>query len=58
MKKTCFVIIGYGTKTDYATGREINLEKTYHNMIKPVFEKLDIECFRSSDLKQTEVIDV
>jgi len=58
MKKTCFVIIGYGIKTDFANGRDINLDKTYNNIIKPVFEELDIECFRSSDLKQTGVIDV
>ncbi|MBW1298120.1 TRAFs-binding domain-containing protein [Aquimarina litoralis] len=58
MKKTCFVIIGYGIKTDFATGRDINLDKTYNNIIKPVFDELDIECFRSSDLKQTGVIDV
>jgi len=58
MKKTCFVIIGYGIKTDFETGRELNLEKTYKNIIKPVFEELDIECFRSSDLKQTGTIDV
>ena len=58
MKKTCFVIIGYGIKTDFANGRDINLDKTFNNIIKPVFEELDIECFRSSDLKQTGVIDV
>ncbi|WP_064966602.1 TRAFs-binding domain-containing protein [Tenacibaculum ovolyticum] len=58
MKKTCFVIIGYGIKTDFANGRDINLDKTFNNIIKPIFEELDIECFRSSDLKQTGVIDV
>ncbi|CAM1342413.1 TRAFs-binding domain-containing protein [Tenacibaculum amylolyticum] len=58
MKKTCFVIIGYGIKTDFANGRDINLDKTFNNIIKPVFEALNIECFRSSDLKQTGVIDV
>lgn len=58
MRKTCFVIIGYGIKTDFETGREINLDKTYTNIIKPVFKKLEIKCFRSSDLKQSGVIDV
>ncbi len=58
MKKTCFVIIGYGIKTDFETGRDINLDKTYTNIIKPVFKKLGIKCFRSSDLKQSGVIDV
>ncbi|XMO86932.1 TRAFs-binding domain-containing protein [Algibacter sp. AS12] len=58
MKKTCFVIIGFGTKTDFETGRTINLDKTFESIIKPVFEDLDIFCFRSCDLPQSGVIDV
>lgn len=58
MKKTCFVIIGFGVKTDFETGRTINLDKTFENIIKPVFDKLDILCYRSCDLDQSGVIDV
>jgi tetratricopeptide (TPR) repeat protein len=58
MKKTCFVIMGYGIKTDFESGRDINLDKSYTSIIKPVFKKLGIKCFRSSDLKQSGVIDV
>ena len=34
-EKACFVIIGYGIKMDYATGREIDLDKTFEYIIKP-----------------------
>ena len=57
-QKTCFVVIGYGTKTDFSTGRLLNLDKTYENLIKPVFDSLDILCFRASDLRHSGVIDV
>lgn len=57
-QKTCFVIIGFGIKTDYATGREIDLDKTFNYIIKPAFEKLDFLCFRASDIKHAGVIDV
>ncbi|QHI35126.1 hypothetical protein IMCC3317_04720 [Kordia antarctica] len=57
MKKTCFVIIGFKTKTDFETGRKLNLDKTFENIIKPVFDDLDILCYRACDLEQAGVID-
>ena len=57
MKKTCFVIIGFGIKTDFETGRRLNLDRTFENIIKPVFDDLDILCYRACDLEQTGVID-
>jgi hypothetical protein len=57
-QKTCFVVIGYGVKTDLSTGRLINLDKTYENLIKPVFDELNILCFRASDIKHSGIIDV
>lgn len=56
-QKVCFVIIGFGVKTDFETGRRINLDKTFENIIKPVFDELDILCYRSCDLEQSGVID-
>jgi len=50
MKRTCFVITGYGVKTDFQTGKDYNLDKTYKNIIKPVFEELNFECFRAVDI--------
>ncbi|MBS1669549.1 MAG: DUF4071 domain-containing protein [Bacteroidetes bacterium] len=56
--KTCFVIIGYGIKPDLATGRKLNLDATFENLIKPVFKSLRIECFRAIDKNKTGVIDL
>ena len=56
--KTCFVIIGFGPKMDYATGRELDLDKTFDYIIKPAFEELDFLCFRASDISHSGIIDV
>lgn len=58
MKKTCFVIIGYGIKTDYKSGRDIDLDKTYRTIIEPVFTDLGFLCFRASDIKHSGSIDL
>ena len=36
--KTCFVVMGFGEKTDYQTGRKLNLDASYRNLIKPAVE--------------------
>jgi len=45
----CFVITGYGIKKDYINNRDIDLDKTFKHIIKPVFEDLGYECKRSCD---------
>ncbi len=58
-KKTCFVITGFGPKSDpNNTGRIVDLDKTFENLIKPVFDELDIECFRAKEIRHTGIIDV
>lgn len=47
--KTCFVITGYGVKKDYIKNRDIDLDKSFKHIIKPVFEELGYECKRSCD---------
>ena len=37
-QKQCFVVMGFGIKTDYATGRKLDLDKSYRLLIKPVVE--------------------
>lgn len=54
----CFVIIGYGPKRDHESGRTLDLDKTFENLIKPAFDDLKIECFRAKDIRHTGVIDV
>ncbi len=57
-RKRCFVVMGFGIKTDYATGRQINMDKVYKVLIKPVIEDLDLDCVRSDEIRHTGVIDV
>ncbi len=49
--------MGYGEKTDYFTGRVLNLNKTYEDIIKPLIESLDMECIRADEIKHSGVID-
>lgn len=57
-EKICFVVIGYGIKPDYRTGRQLDLDKTYEYLIKPVFDDLNITCVRACDIPHSGVIDV
>ncbi len=57
-KKICFVIIGFGPKKDYESGRTLDLDKTFENLIKPVFDELNIECFRAKEIIHSGIIDV
>ena len=38
MDKICFVIMGYGKKTDPTLGKTFDLDVTYNNIIKPAVE--------------------
>lgn len=58
-KLRCFVIIGFGKKTSYANGkhRVLDLDQTYKYLIKPVFDELDIDCYRAIDKNVNGSID-
>lgn len=56
--KKCFVIMGYGIRTDYATGRDLDLDKTYKNIIKPAAEKAGLDCVRADEIIHSGTIDV
>jgi hypothetical protein len=58
MKKTCFVIMGYGPKADYPTGRTLDLDKTYYNLIKPTVENCGLNCRRADEIRHSGIIDV
>jgi hypothetical protein len=32
-KKTCFVVMGFGKKVDFETGKEFDLDMTYKNVM-------------------------
>jgi Tetratricopeptide Repeats-Sensor len=56
-KKTCFVVMGFGEKTDFETGRKLDLDKTYRIIIKPAVELAGLECIRADDIVHSGVID-
>jgi hypothetical protein len=57
-KKRCFVVMGFGTKTDYATGRKLDLNKSYRLLIKPVVEQKGLECLRADEIRHSGSIDL
>ncbi len=59
MNANCFVIIGYGKKNSYVNGkvRVLDLDETYTLLIKPVFDALNIPCYRAIDKNLSGSID-
>ncbi|WP_207493388.1 tetratricopeptide repeat-containing protein [Aridibaculum aurantiacum] len=54
----CFVIMGFGIKTDLATGRKLDLNKSYNALIKPVVTAKGLSCIRADEILHTGIIDV
>ncbi|MGO9744511.1 MAG: tetratricopeptide repeat-containing protein [Roseiarcus sp.] len=55
---TCFVIMGFGKKTDPASGREFDLDRSYRNVIKPAIIAAGYECVRADEILHSGEIDV
>ena len=55
---TCFVIMGFGKKTDPATGREFDLDRSYRNIIKPAIVAAGYDCVRADEILHSGEIDV
>jgi hypothetical protein len=55
---TCFVVMGFGKKTDFQTGRVLDLNKSYQYMIKPAAEDAGLECVRADEIVHAGLIDV
>lgn len=45
-------------KTDLATGRQLNLDKSYKNLIKPVVESRKIVCIWADEIRHSGTIDL
>jgi hypothetical protein len=56
-KKRCFVVMGFHVKTDYATGRKLDLDKSYRLLIKPVVEERGVICVRADEIPTAGTID-
>ncbi|HEU5256093.1 MAG TPA: hypothetical protein VFU28_08890, partial [Vicinamibacterales bacterium] len=55
---TCFVVMGFGKKTDFETGRTLDLDKSYKYIIKPAVIDAGLECVRADEIPHSGVIDV
>ena len=58
MAPVCFVVMGFGKKTDLATGRELDLDKSYNSIIKPAVLAAGYQCIRADEVQQSGMIDV
>src|SRR5271166_6115145 len=58
---TCFVAMGFGVKTAFYGGkkkpRTLDLDKTYHNIIKPAATAAGLDCIRADEIQHTTLID-
>jgi len=55
---TCFVVMGFGKKTDFETGRVLDLDQSYINLIKPAVEVAGLKCIRADEIVHSGLIDV
>jgi Tetratricopeptide Repeats-Sensor len=56
---SCFVIMGFGEKTDFQSNpqRVLNLNMTYENIIKPTVQEAGHTCIRADEIIHSTVID-
>ena len=57
-KKSCFVVMGFGTKVDFQSGRKLNLDAAYRDMIKPAVEEAGLVCRRADEIAHSGNINV
>ncbi len=49
--------MGFGKRTDPSTGRTLDLDKTYKNIIQPSVIKAGLECVRADEIQDSGIID-
>ena len=57
-KPFCFVVMGFGKKVDFETGKTFDLDMSYQHLIKPAVEAAGVECIRADEITHAGVIDV
>lgn len=55
---SCFVVMGYGVKTDFQQNKSFDLDKTYRNIIKPAVTAANFDCVRADEIQHAGTIDV
>jgi len=59
MERICFVVMGFGKKTDYSgTPRTLDLDASYEAIIKPAVVKAGLKCIRADEVSHSGLIDV
>ena len=48
---TCFVVMGFGKKTDFAQEKTFDLDKSYKYIIKPAVESAGYTCVRADEIQ-------
>lgn len=56
-KKVCFVVMGFGEKTDFELGKTFDLDATYEAIIKPAVEAANLKCVRADEILHSRIID-
>ena len=54
---TCFVVQGFGKKTDFTDGRVLDLDASYA-VIKDGVEAAGLQCIRADEIQHSGTIDV
>lgn len=49
--------MGFGKKTDYPSGRTLDLDMTYKNLIQPAVEQVGYQCIRADEIQDSGIID-
>jgi tetratricopeptide (TPR) repeat protein len=49
--------MGFGKKTDFSTGKTLDLDKTYKNIIQPAVESSGFQCVRADEIQDSGLID-
>lgn len=50
--------MGFGKKTDFETGRVLDLDKSDCNMIKPAVRVAGLKCIKADEILHSGLIDV
>lgn len=56
--KLCFAVMGFGKKTDPETGRTLDLNATYREIIKPAALSAGLRCIRADEVMHSGHIDL
>lgn len=56
--QVCFVVMGFGKKVEYETGRVLDLNATYEAIIEPAVRGQGLRCVRADEITQSGIIDV